>query len=197
MPTEFVLIRHGETEWNASGRLQGSIDVPLSDRGIEQANMVADELRNTSWDVIISSPQQRAFQTAIIIVRELGLDEREIVTDPELRERSYGLAEGLTIAEREERFPDGAWPESESDNELNARVAAALYDLHETSSGKKIMIVAHGGWIRAALRVASGFDPNVMSHQIPNTSRTYLCHDGEDWLVGDIGQVSHLIEEEQ
>lgn len=197
MTTEFVLIRHGETEWNASGRLQGGSDVPLSDRGIAQANMVADELRNTSWDVIISSPLQRAFQTAAIIVKALGLDENVIVTNPEFRERSYGLAEGLTIAERDNRFPDGFWPESESNDELNTRVAAALYDLLETSGGKKILVIAHGGWIRAALRIASGFDPSVMSHQIPNTSRTNLCHDGENWLVGDIGQVSHLTKEEQ
>lgn len=192
MTTEFALIRHGETAWNASGRLQGSTDVPLSDLGIEQAKRLAFELRDTVWDVIISSPLQRAYQTAVHIVNELGLDESEIVTNPEFRERSYGQAEGLTTAEREQQFPDGFWPDSESTKEMNTRVAAALYDLVETHGGKRILIVAHGGWIRAALRIASDFDRDVIHRNIPNTSRTDIYHDGENWHVGEIGQVAHL-----
>lgn len=196
MTTEFVLIRHGETAWNATGRLQGGSDIPLSDRGVEQAITVANELRGTVWDLIVSSPLQRAYQTAVHIVVELGLDESDIVTNSELRERSYGLAEGLTIAEREERFPDGMWPEAESSDEMNVRAGAALHALAETYSGKRVLIVAHGGWIRAALRVASGFDPAIIHLNIPNTSRTYMSHDGERWQVGDVGAAGHLVEVE-
>lgn len=197
MTTEIVLIRHGETAWNVIGRLQGGSDVPLSDRGVDQATLVANELRGTAWDVIISSPLQRAYQTAVSIVKELGLDESEIVSHPEFRERSYGHAEGLTIAEREERFPDGIWPDAESPEEMDIRVGAALYELVQQYRGKRVMIVAHGGWIRAALRVASGFDPAVIRLDIPNISRTCIRHDGESWFVGDVGLVEPLVEVER
>ncbi len=185
--TEFVLVRHGETDWNATHRIQGSTDIPLNDLGREQAKLAADGLRDIVWDVILASPLQRAYQTAAIIMRELGLDESVIVTNPELRERSYGLAEGLTMIERSARFPDDIWPEAETKEDMSVRVGAVLHELALTHAGKRILVVAHGGWIRAALRIASSFDKKISDTHIANASRTYVYHDGEHWSVGEVG----------
>lgn len=185
--TEFVLVRHGETDWNAAQRIQGSTDIPLNDLGRTQAKQAADGLRDIAWDVILSSPLQRAYQTAVIITRELGLDESVIVTNPELRERSYGLAEGLTITERLAQFPDDIWPEAETKEDMDVRVGAVLHELALTHAGKRMLVVAHGGWIRAALRIASSFDKKISDTHIANASRTQVYHNGEHWSVGEVG----------
>lgn len=187
--TEFVLVRHGETDWNATHRIQGSTDIPLNDLGREQARQAVIGLRDIAWDVILASPLQRAYQTAVIITGELGLDESVIVTNPDLRERSYGLAEGLTILERTAKFPDDIWPEAETKEDMNVRVGAVLHELALTHAGKRVLVVAHGGWIRAALRIASSFDKKISDTHIANASRTYVYHDGEQWSVGDIAIV--------
>lgn len=187
--TEFVLVRHGETDWNAAQRIQGSTDIPLNDGGREQAKLAADGLRDIAWDVILSSPLQRAYETATIIVRELGLNDAMIETNPDLRERGYGLAEGLTIAERKVRFPDDIWPDAESPEQMNSRTGTVIHELAEIHAGKRILIVAHGGWIRAALRVASNFDRKIVDRHIANASRTYLYHNGQHWSVGEVNVV--------
>lgn len=187
--TEFVLVRHGETDWNQLDRLQGSTDIPLNARGIEQAKLAADALRNTVWDVILASPLQRAYQTAVIITSELGLNKSAVSTHPELRERSYGLAEGLTLIERRKKFPDDVWPEAEPPQIMDERAGAVLHEIAGTHGGKRILIVAHGGWIRAALRVTSGMDPKVIHAGIPNASRTHISHDHDRWTVGNVGDV--------
>ena len=190
--TEFVLIRHGETEWNASGRLQGSTDTPLSPLGISQARAAASVLASDSWDVVISSPLQRAFETAVQIVDPLGIDASEIIVDPRVSERRYGAAEGLTIAERDERFPDGKWPDSETRDLLEVRVSEALQDFASIYQGKRIVIVSHGGWIRAAIRVMSNHDKAASGVTIPNASCTYASFDNGEWTLGELAAISHL-----
>ncbi|MCA9833830.1 MAG: histidine phosphatase family protein [Thermomicrobiales bacterium] len=184
--TEFILIRHGETDWNVQGRLQGRTDIPLNSIGIEQANLVAGELRASEWDIIVSSPLQRAYQTAAVITRALGMDESVIITNADLRERSYGAVEGLTVAERDARYPDHVWPDAESTPELNERAARAIEEFAEIYAGKRVLVVSHGGWIRAVLRVVSNFDKHVIDRVIPNVSRSYVSHDGERWHIGEI-----------
>jgi len=190
--TEFVLVRHGETEWNASGRLQGSTDVPLSALGISQARAAAAVLASDTWDVVISSPLQRAYETAVQIVDPLGIATSDIIIDPQLAERSYGAAEGLTIAERDSRFPDGIWPESETRELLDIRVGGALHAIAEAHAGKRIVIVSHGGWIRAALRVMSHHDKQVSGITIPNASCTYASFAEGTWTLGDLAVTDHL-----
>lgn len=184
--TEFVLIRHGETDWNLQGRLQGRTDVPLNDIGREQALQVVDDLRDTGWDVVLASPLQRAWQTAVIITTALGMDESLIITNPDLRERSYGAVEGLTVAERDARYPDHVWPGAESTPDLNERAGRAMTEFATLYADKRILIVAHGGWIRAALRVVSNHDKHVTDRAIPNVSRSYVSHDGKQWHVGEV-----------
>src|ERR671917_2105987 len=99
--TRVLLVRHGQSEWNAVGRWQGQADPPLSDVGRQQARSAARSLG--ALDAIFASDLQRATETAMIIAAELGVGP--VVVDPDLRERDAGEWSGLTRAEIEERYP--------------------------------------------------------------------------------------------
>lgn len=185
--TEFVLVRHGETDWNTEGRLQGSMDIPLNDTGISQARAVASVLATEQWDVVISSPLLRAYDTAVQIVDPLGIAEVDIIIDPRLRERHYGVAEGLLLAERRAQWPDDIWPEAETPEMMDARTGPTMQDLAEKHLGKRVVLVAHGSWIRSALRVVSGHDPAVLDIHIPNASCSWVTFAGDAWQLGELG----------
>src|SRR5262245_34226909 len=101
--TRFLLVRHGETDWNATGRIQGHSDTPLNAVGREQARRVALRLAREPVRAVYSSDLARAFETATIIGQPLGLT---VVTSARLRERQYGAWEGLTAAEIQTRYPE-------------------------------------------------------------------------------------------
>nr|GMD94657.1 phosphoglycerate mutase-like protein 4 isoform X1 [Ipomoea batatas] len=103
--TEIIVIRHGETEWNAEGRIQGHLDVELNDIGRQQAHAVADRLsREPKISVVYSSDLKRAFETAETIASSCGV--LEVVKDPELRERHLGDIQGLTVSEASQKSPN-------------------------------------------------------------------------------------------
>lgn len=190
--TEFVLVRHGETDWNIEGRLQGARDVPLNATGISQARAVATILAGESWDVVISSPLARAYDTAIQMVDTIGIAESDIVIDSRLKERNYGAAEGLDLAERESRFPDGVWPDVETHEMLDLRTQSVMEEFAKTHAGKRVVLVTHGGWIRSVLRVISSSDAEVSEIHIPNASCSWISHDGHAWQLGNLGVAEHL-----
>jgi probable phosphoglycerate mutase len=142
------LVRHGETDWNLERRIQGSTDIPLNETGRAQAGATGRLLARRSWDGVYASPLSRAFETGAIIARELGLAEP--VAMPELVERNYGEAEGLTGAEIDERYP-GPVPGRESREDVASRVIPAIVALAERHPGESIVIVSHGGVIRTVL----------------------------------------------
>src|SRR5512145_1907871 len=117
--TTICIIRHGETDWNSSGRLQGCEDIELNELGRLQAARLAAYLSKQKWDVIISSPLKRAYETARIIASHLSLPEIEQMEG--LRERDYGAASGLLPDERHNRFPDGIIPGQEEFEHLRER----------------------------------------------------------------------------
>lgn len=190
--TEFVLVRHGETDWNTAGRLQGARDIPLNDAGIAQAKAVASVLSAGRWDVVMSSPLTRAFDTAVEIADQVGIAEHDVVIDERLRERDYGAAEGFDLAERESRWPDGIWPDVETHEALDLRSGPVMQEFAETYAGKRAVIVTHGGWIRSVLRVLSGNDPAIADIVIPNASCSWISHHREKWHLGELGDAGHL-----
>src|SRR5690625_4440025 len=121
--TTICLIRHGETDWNAQGRIQGRTDIPLNSLGIQQAKECRDFLIDSDWDVMITSPLQRAKQTAEIINEGLKLP---LIEMKDFVERSFGDAEGMTLKEREEKFPNRNYPNQEERSALNERVIAGI-----------------------------------------------------------------------
>ncbi len=159
--TDLYLVRHGETEWNRQRRIQGLTDIPLNDAGREQARMTGMLLTRRLISRVVASPLGRARETAEIIATQLGLG------DPELHdafvERNYGAAEGLDFHEIDVRYPPGVdVPGRESREDVAARVIPALQALAAEHRGEAIVVVSHGGAIRAALMTAephSGFGP--------------------------------------
>ena len=152
--TTIYLVRHGETDWNRERRIQGSTDIPLNQTGRDQAAVTGALLSSRQWDGVYASPLSRAFETGAIIARELGLPEPEAV--PEVAERRYGDAEGLTGDEIDARFPgETLVPGRETREEVAARVLPAIVALAERHPGENIVLVSHGGVIRTILNVVA------------------------------------------
>ncbi|MFM6981680.1 MAG: histidine phosphatase family protein [Microbacteriaceae bacterium] len=173
--TYFSLVRHGETDWNKAGRIQGSTDIPLNELGRQQARETGRKLARYHWDLVICSPLSRAWETATIISNEIG--HSAPVIEPSIVERNYGEAEGLTGSELEARFPgDTVVPGRESKEQVFDRVLAAMHVIAAEHPGKRILMVVHGGVIRAALQ---GAVPGQFWHEkIPNGSvHTFLHSD--------------------
>jgi broad specificity phosphatase PhoE len=159
--TLLYLVRHGETDWNKARRIQGATDIPLNDRGREQAAAAAELLARRRFDRVVASPLSRAFETGSIIASRLGLPVPE--TAAGMVERSYGEAEGLTFEEVEARFPDSSpVPGRESRGALLARVEASLLQIARSSEGAMVVVATHGAVIRAIVNhVAPEADANL------------------------------------
>ena len=150
MSSWLYLVRHGETEWNRQQRIQGSTDIPLNDTGRAQALASAALLASAEPHAVFASPLLRAFETGEIIARTLGLPVP--VPVPKLVERHYGEAEGLNYRQIEKRFPDRSLvPGQEHKQQLSTRSMRALLAIARSSDGEAVVIVAHGGVIRAIL----------------------------------------------
>ena len=164
--TLIYLVRHGETDWNRQRRIQGSTDIPLNETGRSQAAATGQLLGRRDWDAIYASPLVRAFETAQIIARELELAEPTPL--PLVMERQYGEAEGLDWEEVDARFPgDTEVPGRETREEVVARVVPAILETAAQHPGESILVVSHGGVIRAVL---GSVDPHTTHGTITNGS---------------------------
>ena len=144
--TTLLLARHGETDWNVEGRWQGWADPPLNETGRAQAGALAEQLRETPFDAVYSSDLRRAHETAEIVAEPHGVP---VVADPGLREIDVGSWSGLTRSEIQERFPDGDRPDGETRDQHAARVLAAIERIARANLGRRILVVTHGGTMRA------------------------------------------------
>lgn len=151
---EIFLLRHGETDWNKEGRLQGRMDVPMNENGRKQISSSAIVLARilSELEVIISSPLVRAYESAKIVAEQLSYEKDNIILEPMVLERSFGVGEGLIYTELTEKFPDGNYPESESVEALIERAGDAFKKIVTLYQDKKqILIVAHGAILYAML----------------------------------------------
>jgi len=146
---KICIVRHGETDWNAIGKLQGREDIPLNEKGREQAKSCATALQNGNWQAVVTSTLSRAKQTAEVIANTLNI--AEIHEDFNLIERDYGKASGLTPEERNKRFPDGKYEGYEQCEPLRDRVCGSLKKWAEEFYPNDIIIVSHGAAINAIL----------------------------------------------
>ncbi|WP_294179225.1 histidine phosphatase family protein [uncultured Schumannella sp.] len=175
----YAFIRHGQTDWNLNGRLQGSSDIPLNDTGRAQAHEAAARLSEQRWDVIVSSPLQRARETAEIIAHDLGLELGPAY--PGLVERDYGEVEGLSDAECRRRYPGRNYPGSESFAAVTARGRAALDQIAAEYGDREVIIVSHGSIIRYTLESIVGRQLESISNGA--MSRVERGLDGGAWRV--------------
>ena len=160
--TTILLARHGETDWNREGRFQGHADPPLNEAGRAQAADLSLALAAEELAAVYTSPLRRAAETAAVVAAAHGL---EPVPVEALREVDVGSWQGLRRAEVERRFPEQftrwldygqGWEDGESYDEMGRRVVAALLELATARAGERILVVTHGGPIRAAFAFADG-----------------------------------------
>jgi 2,3-bisphosphoglycerate-dependent phosphoglycerate mutase len=143
--TSVILVRHGETEWNRERRWQGWADPPLNALGRRQAAELAERLRETPFDAVYTSDLRRAHETALIVAEP---HEVPVVGDRGLREIDVGSWSGLTKQEIDERF-DGMRVDGETREQHRERVLAAAARIVSAHPGGRILLVSHGGTMRA------------------------------------------------
>jgi probable phosphoglycerate mutase len=204
--TNILLIRHGETAWNAVRRLQGHIDIPLNAEGERQAGALAQALAAESVDVIISSDLQRARQTAQAVADQY--DGAKVHADANLRERCYGVFEGMLYTEVEQQYPadfalwqardvDAVMPPgervAESFRQFYARAISAIREWAERHPGKTIAVVAHGGVLECAYREAVGMQlDSPRDFQVKNASINRFTFSDGKLALTSWGEVEHL-----
>lgn len=190
--TRLCIVRHGETAWNAEGRVQGQTDVPMSEVGLAQARAIAAALAGERFAAIYSSDLLRVRQTAEPCAQMFGLPVR---LDPRLRERHYGLFETLTYAEAKILHPDDYARFKAKDPEYDFRGGEGLRAFHERSlqciasiaerhAGESVLVFTHGGVLDSVYRRATGRDLSARrDFEIPNAALNRIEVAGEDWKV--------------
>src|SRR5215210_1560584 len=202
---EVLLVRHGQSTANAQGIWQGQMDFPLSEEGRRQASRAGAGLSGRPFEGLYSSPLSRAFETAEIIRDHTGF-AGEVVPLRGLSERRGGILEGHTWAEQEHRNPELAkkflaMPEeerwalvgAETDEEVIARFEAALGSIRALHpGGSRLVVVSHGGVMRAYLR--EHFGPEVLpgTQRAANASITRLQWAGTGPRLLEVSSTAHL-----
>ncbi len=201
-----ILVRHGETAWNAEGRIQGMLDVPLNALGVRQAELAAAELARTI-DVaeLVSSDLVRTRETTKPINEATGFEPR---FDARIRERHFGVWQGMTYeewrikdAEGMARYnagdPDYGPEGGETASQFLARCVSAVSDLVTASKERTLILVTHGGVVSSMVRHAQGLNPqSARTWSVPNASisewRVEYVNDEPVFYVDRIGDVAHL-----
>ena len=182
MQTVVGLLRHGQTDWNVGMRLQGISDIPLNDFGREQARTAGSVLVAQEWSRIVSSPLSRALETANIVASMKSIEQVEVF--PILIERSFGIAEGMTYDEWREQYPAGQHArDSETIDDLDARVMSILDTFLSEFAGTKVLTVSHGALIRRIIHLVSGGELPRDGERFGNASLTTIGHDGVSWKI--------------
>ncbi|CAM3698265.1 histidine phosphatase family protein [Polynucleobacter brandtiae] len=201
--TRFCLIRHGETFWNTERRLQGHTDIPLNARGQLQAQQLALSLKKAhlKFDVLYTSDLKRASDTAAAIAAVFDVP---MSADHDLRERHFGVLQGITIDEAPSKQPhvwqahlareqDHELEGGESISQLAFRVKSVLEKIGQKHSGQTILIVSHGGTMDMMYRIASKQSLNSAREvSVPNASLSWITHNAFGWAVERWGDTSHL-----
>jgi broad specificity phosphatase PhoE len=202
MSVRLLLLRHARSTWNAEGRLQGIADPPLDDIGLEQANRLADRLKDQPIAAIYCSPLQRARSTAEIIGQKFPAVT--LTFDDRLMEYNVGVLTGLTWAEIAIKHPDfaarwsdDAWgapiPESEGQIVFRARVTAVMHEIVLRHGDQMVAVVSHGGTFGAYLTTRLGLDVQRRDpFHFGNTSLSVVDVDGESIKIVTLNDAHHL-----
>ena len=178
--TRLLVVRHGQSEWNATGRWQGRADPPLTDEGRRQSKVAGGALG--TFDAVVASPLLRAAETATIIAERLGIGP--VLTDPDLVERDAGEWQGLTRSQIQEEWPgfldDGRRPPGyEPGDAMLTRTLSVLERISERMGDGDVLVVSHGGVVYA-LEEACG-EP---WRRLPNLGARWFEVSGGDLSAG-------------
>jgi probable phosphoglycerate mutase len=203
--TTLIVVRHGETTWNREKRMQGTTDTQLSDIGRAQAQALGRRLKEHGFAALYSSDLSRALHTAGAIAEHTG---REVVIDSRLRERCFGIFEGLTAAEIRSRYPDEhalfashdpeyEVPGGECARGFSERCLGGLAEIAARHPGQEVVVVSHGLVLDTLYRVAHGL-AHGMPRPVPliNASLNRFGYGKGAWRMELWGDVSHLAPEE-
>jgi broad specificity phosphatase PhoE len=193
-----LIVRHGETDYNAQHRWQGHLDIPLNSAGLAQAESAAAYLVKEPVDAIFASDLSRAFATAEAIAKP---KQMKVIPEPRLREIHIGKFQGLTRTEMSEHFPeellrwnadDGfAPPEGESRLQLQVRAYAAWQDITNRENMSSVMLVSHGGTLRMLLRKLLPAE-DIDNLRFGNTSFSILERQNSAWKGLKLNITPHL-----
>lgn len=183
------MLRHGETDWNALGKLQGRTDIPLNEKGIMQANECSEFLKAFQWNVIITSPMKRAKQTAEIINNKLKVP---LIEMEEFLERDYGDAEGMAFEERMFAFPDKKYSNQEDRLSLNNRIMKGIQQINKRYGESKILLVTHGAVINAIIANLSNGEVGSGKTNLLNASISNIQFHQDRWRITDFNNITHL-----
>lgn len=171
--TTILLARHGESDWNREHRWQGHTDRPLTDLGREQARVLAGRLADVPLDAVYASDLARARETARAVAEPRGL---AVIERPDLREVDVGSWSGKTREEVERTDPDGltrwlagatGWAGGEAYEEMAARAVAAVLEIAAAHPGGRVLVVSHGGCVRAIHAHALGLEFHAYRRSAP------------------------------
>ena len=203
--TRAIVVRHGQTEWNVAARIQGQGDSRLTAEGLSQARAIAARLASEPFDVLVSSDLGRAAETARAIAGRCG---KQVVLDARLRERHFGVGQGMTYEEVDRAYPgafarirnvdpDFVIPGGESRRQFHDRVVAAMDSLALAHADKTLVVVTHGGVLATFFRHVHDIALDV-AHPIAITNASYnlLHHDGERWSIETWSDNDHLADGE-
>ncbi|MGO1726939.1 histidine phosphatase family protein [Glutamicibacter sp. BW77] len=154
MDTALALVRHGQTDWNLAGRMQGRTDIDLNDTGRAQARELGRELNGQNWDLVVASPLSRAQETALLIAAELDVEHAAPVAD--VIERGFGPLEGRIMAEVSEAEAATLAAETEDRETVLHRMLGALSVLVQENPGRKILVISHGAAMRIVRDALAG-----------------------------------------
>jgi probable phosphoglycerate mutase len=201
MSTRFCLVRHGETDWNAEKRVQGQIDIGLNATGEAQARALADALSEHDFAAVYSSDLARAWRTAGIAVQARKI---AVSPAPTLRERHFGVLQGLTAAEagmakpaayrlHRERNPDFDYETGESLNRFADRVLTGLATIAQRHAGESVLAFTHGGVLDVVYRAATGRAIDApRDFTLGNAALNWLDYNGGRWQLIAWADSRHL-----
>ena len=199
--TTLIIIRHGETFWNREHRIQGHLDSALTPEGIAQAEACAERLIAEPIDQVVASDLNRVRHTAEILLAARALP---IAFDASLRERCFGIGEGMTYAEMDNKYPqmfaqaglvdsEFTLPQGETRAAFHARAIAAIKLLAATHEGKCLLVVTHGGVLAAIYRWLNNLPPASSQRvAIPNVAYNRICAQPDGWKIEVWADTSHL-----
>ncbi len=202
METRLFVARHGLTNWNQQNKYQGQSDIPLNEKGNCQARNLGQYLAGETLDAVYSSDLKRAYKTAEIVSTPHNL---EVNKKKELREINFGEWQGLTYSEIETNFPERLkkWyqnpvsncpPGGETMTEFRERVENGFNEIIKENQNNKVLVVAHGGTIKAFLTVILEMPPeNYWQFDISSTGLSIIDFYKKDKaIISSINIIEHL-----
>jgi Fructose-2,6-bisphosphatase len=180
---KIYLIRHGQTDWNLQGRFQGREDIPLNEKGIEQAKECGRALVGESFKAVITSPLSRASKTAEIIAEIVSAEQ--VIIEEEITERDFSKVSGMTPKEREAFYASGEKDDKEPWEKLCKRMILAIKKYAERFHGSNIIMVSHGASINSVLSVLSEGKTGTGKIILKNTCINIIHYENGHLCLGD------------